>query len=308
VVVAIGRSVLFNRGTILPADLRGAVREIARRMAPVAASHELIVAFGSGPQPGLLSLEAAAQAHQVELNARELRAAHGEVTLVYLLEQELRALLPPDRVVASLLTTVTVNPDDEAFRSPDMTVGPSYLRDEARQIAERKGWAFESDGEQCRRVVARPAPGHIAELRAIEHLLRDGAVVIAAGGSGLPVPEAHEGGPLESIGCLVDADLVAATLARDLKADRLILLADGDAVYLDWGTPWQRAIRRASPDCLSERLFHQASIAGKIAAACRFAAATGHAAAIGAPADLERLLLGTAGTTVSRSETVLVMA
>lgn len=307
-VVAIGRSVLFGRGTTLPADLRGTVRDMARDMAALAVSHELVVAFGSGPQSGLLSLEGAAQAHHVGLNPSELLAAHGEITLAYLLEQELRALLPPDRVVASLLTTAAVDPADDAFRSPDVTVGPSYLREEARQLARHKGWTFESDGEQCRRVVARPAPGRIAELRAIERLLDAGTVVIAAGGSGLPVPVANDGGCVQSIGCLVDADLVAATLARDLHADRLILLADGDAVYLDWGTPWQRAIRRASPDCLSERLFHQGSIAGKIAAACRFAAATGHAAAIGAPADLERLLMGTAGTTVSDAEASLVMA
>jgi carbamate kinase len=307
-VVAIGRSVLFSKSAP-PADRQtAAVRDLARRLAVLAATHELVLAFGSGPQLGLLTLEGAAQAHQVEVNPGELVAAHGELTLVYLLEQELRALLPADRVVASVLTTATVDPSDEAFASPDASVGPSYLRVEARQLSRQKGWTFQSDVEQCRRVVARPAPQHIAELRAITRLLDAGAVVIAAGGAGLPVSTTADRSRLDSIGCLVDADLVAARLARDLDADMLVMLAEGDAVYLDWGTPWQRAIRRASPDCLSERLFHTGSIAGKIAAACRFAADTGRAAAIGAAPDVDKLLSGTAGTTVSKGETALVMA
>jgi carbamate kinase len=307
-VVAIGRSVLSSRGALKADRQTASVRDVARRLAVLAATHELVLAVGSGPQQGFLTLEGAAQAHQVEVNPCELVTAHEELTLVYLLERELRALLPADLVVASVLTTAAVDPSDEAFASPDAFVGPSYLRVEARQLTRQKGWTFQSDGEQCRRVVARPAPTYLAELRAIARLLEGGAVVIAAGGAGLPVPTTHDRSRLDSIGCLVDADLVAATLARDLCADMLVLLAEGDAVYLDWGTPWQRAIRRASPDCLSERLFHTGSTAGKIAAACRFAADTGRAAIIGAPADIDKLLLGTAGTTVTKAEAALVMA
>jgi carbamate kinase len=308
-VVAIGRSVLLRRNGGSPAaDARAAVRELARRLAVLASSHELVVAFGSGPQPGLLALEGAALVHHVECDTPELEAALLEVALAYMLEQEFRKLLPRDRLVASVLTAVAVDPGDEAFQSPDSAIGPSYLRDEARHLASRKGWAFESQGDQCRRVVARPAPSRVAELRAIEGLLDAHAVVIATGGSGLPVPTDERRDCLESIGCVVDSDLAAETLARDLGADMLILLSDGDAVYLDWGTPWQRAIRRASPDCLSARMFHQGSIAGKIAAACRFAAATGHSAAIGSPADIDRIMAGTAGTIVTGAEASLVVA
>jgi carbamate kinase len=308
-VVAIGRSVLLPRGVTLPADAtRSAVRDLARHLARLAATHELVVAFGSGPQPALLSLEGAAHAHQVEHKPLELQAAHGEITLVYLLEQALRELLPLDQMVASMLMTVAVDAADAAFESPDTAVGPAYLRDEALQLARRKGWVFRTEGEQWRRVVSRPVPNRIVELRAVERLLEAGAVVIAAGGGGLPVPAAGGSNRLGSVGCLVECDLAAETLARDLDADMLILLADGDAVYLDWGTPWQRAIRRASPDCLSDRLFHQGSIAGKIAAACRFVVETGRTAAIGAPDDLDRILTGTAGTIVSGSEPALVMA
>jgi len=307
-VVAIGRSVLLRRGATFPDGGRAAVRALAHHIAALAPSHELIVAFGAGPQSGLLALEGAAQVHHVELGSLEMQTAQLELALAYMLEHELRATLPRDRVVASLLMTVAVDPADAAFAAPDAAVGPAYLREEARNLARRKGWAFQSDGEQCRRVVARPAPKHIAELRAIERLIDSGAVVIAAGGSGLPVPSADGGDRCDSIGCVVDTDLAAATLARDLRADMLILLAEGDAVYLDWGTPWQRAIRRASPDCLSDRLFHQGSIASKIAAACWFAAATGLPAAIGTPSDLDRIMDGTAGTIVSGSESSLVLA
>ena len=308
-VVAIGRSVLLARGVTFPSEAtRDTVRAVARHVAGLACAHDVIVAFGSGPQPAFLSMAGAAQALEVQSKPHELQASHAEFSLIYMLEQALRELLPPDRMVASVLTTAAVDTAHEAFASPDTAVGPAYLRDEARRLTRRKGWVFRSDGEQWRRVVSRPAPQRIVELRAVERLLEAHAVVIAAGGSGLPVLATGSDACLEGVGCLVDSDLAAETLAEELRADMLILLADGDAVYLDWGTPRQRAIRRAPPECLSERLFHQGSIAGKIAAACRFAVATGRPAAIGAPADLDGMLKGTAGTIVAGAERSLVLA
>ncbi len=100
---------------------------------------------------------------------------------------------------------------------------------------------------------------------------------------------------LESV---IDKDLASELLARELKADLLVLLTDADAVYLDWGRPAQRAIRRASPEALAEHAFAAGSMGPKVEAARRFVTNTGKRAAIGALEDLEKILAGEAGTTV----------
>jgi carbamate kinase len=309
IVAALGNSAfLLPNNAFAGGEPRRSVRRVAEAIAPVAREHELVVACGAGPQAGLLALEAAALAQQVERCLLGLQAAQVEATVIAMLEQELRLLLP-GRVVATVTTAAVVNPSDEAFDVPTLPVGPSYLRSEARRVAEREGWRFTSDGATYRRIVATPEPRGIVETRAIAHLLGAGVVVVASGGGGLPVAESANGsGDLAPVDCVVDRDLAAAALARALGADLFVMLSDADAVYVDWGTPRQRAIRRAPPDALSERLFHQTSIGPKIAAGCRFAAATGNPTVIGAAADLALLLAGEAGTTISPGARELAFA
>ena len=105
---------------------------------------------------------------------------------------------------------------------------------------------------------------------------------------------------------MIDKDLASELLARDLDADLFIMLTDADAVYVDWGKPTKRAIRRASPSALSAMSFAAGSMGPKVNAACRFAAVTGKKAAIGALADLGRIIAGDAGTTVDAKESGIV--
>jgi carbamate kinase len=98
---------------------------------------------------------------------------------------------------------------------------------------------------------------------------------------------------------VIDKDLASELLARTLKADLFVMLTDADAVYVDWGKPTQKAIRRASPKALAEMKFAAGSMGPKVDAACRFAKATGKSAAIGALADLGAIIAGKAGTTIS---------
>jgi len=124
---------------------------------------------------------------------------------------------------------------------------------------------------------------------------------------GIEVVDLHDllgnGHLLRGAECVIDKDLASELLARGLDADLFVMLTDADAVYLDWGSPRQRAIRRASPAALAEMAFAEGSMGPKVQAACRFAAATGKRAAIGALSDLSRIVAGDAGTTVSSTET-----
>ena len=101
-----------------------------------------------------------------------------------------------------------------------------------------------------RRVVPSPLPQRIFGLEPVEWLLEHGCVVICAGGGGIPVMYTDEPAPagrrLVGVEAVIDKDLASALLAADLDADVLVIVTDVDAVYDGWGTPEQRAIRRAT--------------------------------------------------------------
>jgi carbamate kinase len=87
-------------------------------------------------------------------------------------------------------------------------------------------------------------------------------------------------------------------LARRLKAERLVILTDVDAVYLDWRTARQQPLRRIRATDLQLHRFAQGSMAPKVEAACQFAIDTGRPAVIGALAQAFAVLAGEAGTEV----------
>jgi len=310
VVVALGGNALLRRKEPLTADnQRRNVRIAAEALAPVAAEHQLVIGHGNGPQVGLLALQGAAY-KKVETYPLDVLGAETEGMIGYMIEQELGNLLPFERPFATLLTMVEVDPDDPAFHHPTKFIGPVYAKDDADRLAEEKDWVFKPDGDAWRRVVPSPEPRRIFELRPIKWLLERNAVVIAAGGGGIPTMYGDDNGDgrrtLRGVECVIDKDLATELLARDLDADLFVMLTDADAVYLDWGTERQRAIRRASPASLMKMAFAAGSMGPKVEAACRFAAATGKRAAIGALADLTRILAGAAGTTISASEPDIV--
>ena len=309
VVTALGGNALLRRGEPMTAEnQRQNIRIAARALAPVAAEHQLVIGHGNGPQVGLLALQGAAYA-KVETYPLDVLGAQTEGMIGYMIEQELGNLLPFERPFATMLTMVEVDPGDPAFRDPTKFIGPVYSKEEADRIAADKKWIFKPDGDKWRRVVPSPEPKRIFELRPIKWLLEHNTVVIAAGGGGIPTMyEASKHRTLAGVECVIDKDLASELLARDLSADLFVMLTDAQAVYADWGKPTQKVIRRASPSALSAMSFAAGSMGPKVEAACRFVAATGKTAAIGALADLGKIIAGEAGTTVSAKESGIVYA
>ena len=300
-VVALGGNALLKRGEPMTAEAQRAnVRVAAQALAPVAHDHELVITHGNGPQVGLLALQGAAY-HAEEAYPLDVLGAETEGSIGYMIEQELGNLLPAEVPFATILTMVEVDRDDPGFSNPTKFVGPLYSKEDAERIAAAKGWSFRQDGDDWRRVVASPSPRHIIEIRPIRWLLDHGTIVICAGGGGIPTTyEPSTERRLVGVEAVIDKDLCSELLARELSADVLVMLTDVDAVYSDWGKPAQKAIRRASPDELRTMRFPAGSMGPKVEAACRFAAATGKPAAIGALKDLGLILAGEAGTTVHR--------
>jgi len=315
VVVALGGNALQRRGEAMTAEnQRANVQVAAKQLAAVTRlGHNLVMCHGNGPQVGLLGLQNDAYARHVDEKVTpyplDVLGAQTEGMIGYMIEQELGNLLPFERPFATLLTMIEVDPKDPAFANPTKFIGPVYTKEVADRLAAEKSWVFKQDGDMWRRVVASPEPKRIFELRPIKWLLERNTIVIAAGGGGIPA--AYQPGADRKLGgveCVIDKDLATELLARELKADLYVMLTDADAVYVDWGKPTQRAIRSATPDALSAMTFAAGSMGPKVDAACRFAKATGKNAAIGALGDLERIIAGEAGTTVSSAASGIALA
>jgi carbamate kinase len=303
VVAALGGNALLKRGEPLTAENQRANARVAcKALAPVALEHELVISHGNGPQVGLLALQGSAY-EEVDPYPLDLLGAQTEGMIGYLIQQELGNELPYDKRLASLLTLIEVDRDDPAFGDPTKPIGPIYTEVEAKKLADEKGWLFKPDGDSFRRVVPSPLPQRIFGIEPVEWLLEHRSVVICAGGGGIPVMYTDEpaaaGRRLVGVEAVIDKDLASALLARDLHADALLIVTDVDAVYADWGTPDQRAIRRATPEALADAEFAAGSMGPKVRAACSFVEQTGGIAAIGSMSDTPALLRGEAGTIVT---------
>ena len=148
-------------------------------------------------------------------------------------------------------------------------------------------------------MVPSPLPKRIFEIRPVRWLLEKGTVVICAGGGGIPTmydPDRHRW--LTGIEAVIDKDLASELLAREVEADLLVIATDVDGIYLDWGKPEQRRLGWVTPEELKSYQFPAGSMGPKVAAAIQFVEKTGKRAAIGALADIEQIVAGTAGTNV----------
>jgi carbamate kinase len=299
IVIALGGNALLRRGEPMTTEVqRGNVRIAARAIAPLAAGNSIVIAHGNGPQVGLLSLQAEAY-KGVEPYPLDVLDAGTQGMIGYLIQEELRNLLPPGQQVATLLTMIMVDPADPAFSRPTKFVGPVYTKEDADKLAADKGWTFRPDGSAWRRVVPSPKPRQILEIEPISWLLDRGAVVICAGGGGIPtVHPSAEPGALAGVEAVIDKDFASELLAEDVAADLFLMATDVDGVYLDWGTPQQRRLDRVTPEELAGHDFAAGSMGPKVEAAALFAARTGRRAAIGSLADIAGIVAGTAGTNV----------
>jgi carbamate kinase len=299
IVIALGGNALLRRSDPMTTEVqRKNIATAAKAIAPLAANHSVVVVHGNGPQVGLLSLQAESYGG-AEPYPLDVLDAGTQGMIGYLIQQELRSLLQPQRQVATLLTMVVVDPEDPAFARPTKFVGPVYTKQAADKLAREKGWTFRQDGASWRRVVPSPEPQRILEIQPITWLLDRGVVVICAGGGGIPTTYPSPGaGPLTGVEAVIDKDLASELLAEDTRADLFLMATDVDGVYVDWGTPEARRLDQVTPDDLARYRFPAGSMGPKVEAATRFVAKTGKRAAIGSLDDIDAIVAGSAGTSV----------
>jgi carbamate kinase len=305
VVVALGGNALLQRGQPMTADVQRAnIRIAAQALAPVARVHKLVLSHGNGPQVGLIALQQASY-KQVDPYPFDVLGAQTEGMIGYMLEQELGNLVPFEVPFATILTMIEVDPNDPAFQNPTKFIGPVYDEPDAKQMEAAKGWTFKKDGDRWRRVVPSPMPKRIFEHRPIKWLLKKGAIVICAGGGGIPTmydPTRERW--LIGVEAVIDKDLASALLAQEVNADLLVIATDTDGVYINYKKPGQKRLGRTSTAELRSYRdqFPAGSMGPKVQAAVNFVEATGKRAAIGTLADIEKIVAGEAGTIVVPDE------
>lgn len=239
IVIALGGNAL---GKNLPEQYI-AVQTTAKAIADlIEEGNEVIIAHGNGPQVGMINNAMAAYAKtdpdHPAITPLSVCVAMSQAYIGYDLQNALREELLNRNIkkeVATVITQVRVDADDPAFLNPTKPIGHFMTKEEA-EAAEADGMTVMEDaGRGYRRVVASPKPAEIIEIDTIHALLRDGCVVIAAGGGGIPV--IRRGNHLKGVGAVIDKDFASCLLAKNLDADYLIILTAVDKVALNFGKP-----------------------------------------------------------------------
>jgi carbamate kinase len=298
IVAALGGNALLRRGEKPDAAVQAAnVARAVEALAPLAHEHELVLTHGNGPQVGVLALQSASDPQLTTPYPFDVLGAQTQGMIGYWLLQSLQNTLP-GRQVAAIINQTLVSAADPAFENPTKFIGEVYDEARAKELADKRGWTVKQDGEHWRRVVGSPKPQRVVETRLIRLLLGSGAVVVCAGGGGVPVIR-DETGRLSGVEAVVDKDLATSVLAEALDADVLLILTDVPHVIRGYGTPEAEPVLRATPASLQSEEFAAGSMGPKVDAACRFVEVTGDMAAIGRIEDVQQILEGTTGTVIT---------
>ena len=273
-----------------------------RRIAALAEDGwRVVLTHGNGPQVGNLLIQNALAAKTVAPMPMDVCGAESQGQIGYLAAQTLANHLRKRKLetpVVCVVTQVAVDPKDEAFEHPSKPVGPFYSEAEARKMMLEEGTAMKEDaGRGWRRVVPSPEPREIVELEAVRGLVGSGCLVVCSGGGGVPVVRAR--GALSGIDAVIDKDLAAALLAKELGAQALLILTDVPRAYVNYGTPEQEALATVTASQMrayaAEGHFKAGSMGPKVEACLRFVDAGGESI-IASLTEVGPAMAGAAGT------------
>ena len=302
--LAVGGNSLIRageKGTI--AEQRGNAQRTATQIVGlIRAGYRIVLTHGNGPQVGAALLRSERGASQVPGHPLDVCGASTQGEIGYLLQQSLETALQLAHLrmpVATVLTQCLVSPDDPSMKHPSKPIGPFYSRADAEERKRLFGWEIVEDAARgYRRVVPSPEPIGIVELEVIRGLVKQGVLVIACGGGGIPVVWAHGG--LHGVEAVIDKDRASASLASHLGVDLFVISTDTDYVYLDYKKPTQRPLFDVSADELEkyarEGHFPAGNMGPKIESVLRFLRDGGKQAIITSCENLCQAVVGSAGT------------
>lgn len=244
IVVALGGNALGNTPEQQLELVKGTAKPIVDL---VEKGYDVIIGHGNGPQVGMINLAMEFSANKGGNTPYMPFPECGAMTQGYIgyhLQQAIQDELKArgiHKACATVVTQVVVDEADPGFQNPTKPVGSFYTKEEADAIAAEKGFTFvEDSGRGYRRVVPSPIPKRIVEIETVEQLVCAGVIVITVGGGGIPVIETESG--LKGVAAVIDKDRASSLLARDVKADQLIILTAVDRVCVNFNKPDQREL------------------------------------------------------------------
>ncbi|MGA3020488.1 MAG: hypothetical protein ABSD68_00880 [Candidatus Micrarchaeales archaeon] len=256
-VIAVGGNALYKKEVLnkLSAHVVALFRE----------GNEVVVTHGNGPQVGKFALH--------EKKSLALLTEETQVSIGSEIKSSLLAAARHDGKISvnTVITRVLVDGNDKEFKKPTKPIGKFYTKDEAEALSN-KGFVIKHLMEGYRRVVPSPKPIKILETKKVEKLVRNGNIVIAAGGGGIAIIK--DGKRFRYADAVIDKDLTSALLAIKLNADRLFILTNVPGVFLNFETKRERMIKKVRinelENYIKEGCFEVGSMLPKVEACVEF--------------------------------------
>jgi len=308
-VVAVGgNSLIIDKKHQMVSDQYLAVVETVKHIAVMfEKGWNVVISHGNGPQVGFILLRSEAGKkmglHGVPLDSC---GADTQGAIGYNFQQALSNEFKKrgvDKQVVTVVTRVIVDRNDPAFQNPSKPIGPFFTKEEAEERKEKENWDIMEDaGRGWRRVVPSPDPKEILEEKAIECLVKNGFVVVAVGGGGIPVYRVKEKNIIKGCAAVIDKDFASALLAANIKAELLLISTAVEQVCLNFGKENEKKLDRITlseaKKYKDEGHFAKGSMLPKIEAVIRFLEKGGKQALITCPEKIEEALDGKTGTWV----------
>ncbi len=308
-VVAIGgNSLIKDEAHQSVPDQFNAVRETAVHIAEmIEQGWNVVVTHGNGPQVGFILLRSELASKVMHIVPLDSCGADTQGAIGYMVQQALyneflrRGI---QRQSATVVTQVVVDRNDPAMQNPSKPIGSFYKEEEARAKMSNEGWMMVEDaGRGWRRVVPSPTPREIVERDAIDTLIKNGFIVVAVGGGGIPVVR-DDSGNLSGVEAVIDKDLASSLLASELKADLLLISTAVEKAALNFKKPNQIDLDRITlseaKGYFEEGHFAKGSMGPKVKAVINYLERGGSAALITMPETIGKALEGQTGTWIVR--------
>ena len=307
IVIAIGGNSLIedSKNVSVKTQYEATIKTAKHIVKLLAEGHHVVIAHGNGPQVGYILRRAEYSKDILHTVPLDSCVADTQGAIGYQLQKAIyneMKELDRDVDVATVVTQVVVDKNDIAFSNPTKPIGSFMTREQADERIEKDNWTMKEDsGRGYRRVVASPKPKQILELNVIKKLLNNEVVVIAVGGGGIPVTIGEHD---EVVGCeaVIDKDLAACMLAKELKADAFIISTAVEKVCLNYGKENQKDLSTMTiadiDKYIEEGHFAPGSMLPKIQAIRDYVSSTNNVGIITDPSHIYEALTSTAGTRV----------
>lgn len=298
ILIALGGNALGNDYLEQQSLIKNASKELVKLFE----GNEVVICHGNGPQVGMITKALANDEIEMPLDCC---TAMSEGYIGFHIQREVKETLKDnniDREIVTLVTEVLVDEEDSSFKNPTKPIGKFYTKEEADELAKTSGDTYVEDaGRGYRKVVASPKPKDISNIGAIETLIKEGIIVIAVGGGGVPIIKDDDATKVEAV---IDKDLASSLLAEKLNCDKFIILTAVPQVYINFGKENEKALDSISIEeaqkYISDDEFKKGSMLPKVEAAISFVNKTGHEAIITSLANIKGILENTGITTIHK--------